>query len=372
MRYRSCVYKTLLGVVGMRLGKELNIRYVFTFTTVKKVKKHYGIILIAIIIAAIGIAAWALNAPQDKVILTVSTTTSLYETGLLDVLDTKFEEKYPNINVTFISQGTGLAIETAKRGDADMILVHDAVREKAFLEDGYGVNRKIIAYNFFVIVGPEDDPAGIEGMGPVDALLAIKDAGEAGNAIWVSRGDDSGTHAMEKRLWSAGGEDASVLRNSDWYLERGAGMTATLTLANEKRAYTLCDMGSYLNNYVSGNIDVVILIQAGKETLNVYSAIACDPQNPDLSHVKFDESMKFINFLVSDEVQDILADYGVDEFGQPLFNPAVEVLKDNTDPTIASWIRDAAFIDGTECPPEYRYNAGDLTFLNAAIIPLPK
>lgn len=335
----------------------------------KDVKKIYTIIIITVIIAVVGIAAWAINAPQDKVILTVSTTTSLYETGLLDVLDTKFEEKYPAINVTFISQGTGLAIETAKRGDADMILVHDAVREKTFLEDGYGVNRKIIAYNFFVIVGPEDDPAYVEGMDPVDALLAIKDAGEEGDAIWVSRGDDSGTHAMEKRLWIAGGEDATELRETNWYLERGAGMTATLALANEEQAYTLCDMGSYLNNYVSGNIDLVILVQAGKETLNVYSALACDPQNPDLSHVKFDESMKFIQFLVSDEVQDILADYGVDEFGQPLFNPAVEVLKDNTEPAIANWIKDAAFIDGSECPPDKRYNAGNLMFLTAAVIP---
>ena len=331
----------------------------------KKVKKHYEILLIAIIIAAIGIAAWALNAPQDKVMLTVSTTTSLYETGLLDVLDTKFEEKYPNINVTFISQGTGLAIETAKRGDADMILVHDAVREKAFLEDGYGVNRKIIAYNYFVIVGPEDDPAGIEGLDPVDALLKIKAAGEADDAIWVSRGDNSGTHAMEKRLWSAGGEDATELRETDWYWERGSGMTATLAMANEKRGYTLCDKGSYLKNFVPGNIDLVILVETGSvDTLNVYSAIACDPQNPDLSHVKFDEAMKFINFLVSDEIQEILADFGVDEYGLTLFNPAVKVLTENTDPTVAGWIKQTAFIDGTECPTNKRYNAGNLTFLN--------
>jgi len=255
-------------------------------------------------------------------------------------------------------------------GDADMILVHDAAREKTFLENGYGVNRKIVAYNFFVIAGPENDPAGIEGLDPVNALRAIKAAGEAGDATWVSRGDDSGTHAMEKRLWTAGGEDATELREESWYLERGAGMTATLALANEKIAYTICDMGSYLNNYVSGNIELVILVEAGQPTLNVYSAIACDPQNPSLSHVKFDEAMNFINFLVSDEVQDIFADFGVDEFGQPLFNPAVEVLAGNTNPTVAGWIKDAAFIDGTECPVDKRYDAGSLVFLNAVIIPL--
>ena len=334
---------------------------------------HYEAILVAIIIAGIGIAAWALNAPQDKVILKVSTTTSLYETGLLDVLDTKFEEKYPDINVTFISQGTGMAIETAKGGNADMILVHDATREKAFLEDGYGVNRKIIAYNYFVIVGPEEDPAGIEGLDPVTALLTIKAAGEADNAIWVSRGDDSGTHAMEKRLWIAGGEDTTELRETGWYRERGFGMTATLAFANEKIAYTLCDMGSYLKNYVPGNIELVILVETGSaDTLNVYSAMACDPQNPNLAHVKFDEAMKFINFLVSDEIQEFLAVFGLEDYSLTLFNPAVEVLTENTDPTVAGWIKETAFIDGTECPTNKRYNPGDLTFLNAAIIQLLK
>lgn len=335
-------------------------------------KNHYEIILAIIIIAGIGTTAWALNATQAKVILTVSTTTSFYETGLLDVLDAKFEAKYPDINVTFISQGTGLAIQTAKIGEADMILVHDTTREKAFLEDRFGVNRKIIAYNFFIIVGSENDPAGIEGMEPIDALLAIKAAGETGDVTWVSRGDYSGTHAMEKRLWTAGAEDTTELRETNWYLERGAGMTATLALANEKRAYTICDMGSYLKNYVSGNIDLVILVEAGQPTLNVYSAIACDPQNSDLTHVKFDEAMKFINFLVSDEVQHILTDFGVENFGQPLFNPAVEVLTENTDPTVAGWIKETAFIDGTECPTNKRYNAGSTSFLNAEITPLLK
>jgi tungstate transport system substrate-binding protein len=336
-------------------------------------KKIYGITLIIIIAASIGLAAWFLNSGQKDTLI-VSTTTSFYETGLLDVLDTKFEAKYPNINVTFISQGTGLAIKTAQDGDADMILVHDPVRELAFLNDGYGVNRKIIAYNFFVIVGPQSDPAGIKGMEPVEACLKIKEAGQAGNAIWVSRGDDSGTHAMEKRLWTSGGEDSTELRNQEWYWERGSGMTATLAMANEKQGYTICDMGSYLKNYVSGAIDLQIMVEAGKETLNVYSAIACDPQNPDLEHVKFDHAMKFINFLVSDEVQEILSDFGVEDYGQALFNPAVELLKENTDPATAGWIKEFAYFNGTECPQGKRYQNGDLSFLkisaNSGIISL--
>jgi tungstate transport system substrate-binding protein len=335
---------------------------------VKCLRKIYVVGLITIVIATIGVAAFFMNSLQDKTILTVSTTTSLYETGFLDILDAKFEKKYPVINITFISQGTGLAIETAKRGDADLILVHDAIREKTFLEDGYGVNRKIIAYNFFVIVGPEYDPAKVKGLGPIEALISIKEAGEIGVATWVSRGDDSGTHSMEKRLWMAGGEDNLDLRKTNWYLESSGGMTATLALANEENAYTLCDMGSYLNNYASENIELIILVEAGKETLNVYSAIACNPQNSDLSHIKFDEAMKFIDFLVSDEIQGLFAEFGLEYFGQALFNPAVKLLSENNDPNTANWIREAAFIEGTECPKNNRYNHGNISFLNVKTI----
>jgi tungstate transport system substrate-binding protein len=332
-------------------------------------RKYMGITIIAIVVVAVIVGAWVLTRTQVKERLVVSTTTSLYETGLLDVLDSEFEAKYPEVNVTFISQGTGLAIQTAMRGDADMILVHDAARELKFLNDGYGVNRKIVAYNYFVIVGPEEDPADVKGLGPVDALLAIKTAGEEGKTLWVSRGDDSGTHSKEKSLWKLGGEDATVLREMSWYLEAGSGMSATLNLADEKRAYTLCDMGSYLNNYVLGNIDLKILVEAGKDTLNVYSAITCDPRNGNITHVKFSLAMKFIEFLVSDDVQDIFAEFGVDKFGQPLFNPAVEILKTNSDPTTASWIKELAFFNGTECPTEKRYEPSGLTFLTTFIIP---
>ena len=222
-------------------------------------KINMGIMVVAVAVATIIIGAGILALTQRREGLLVSTTTSLYETGLLDVLENRFEAEHPDLKVSFISQGTGLAIQTAMRGDADMILVHDPAREETFLDDGYGVNRKIIAYNYFVIVGPEEDPAEVEGLDPVNALLNIKAAGEEGKVLWVSRGDDSGTHAKEKRLWNASGEDAEELRDLGWYWEAGSGMTATLNLADEKRAYTLCDLGSYLNNYALGNIDLTIL-----------------------------------------------------------------------------------------------------------------
>jgi len=325
-------------------------------------KINMGIMVVAVAVVTIIIGAGILALTQRREGLLVSTTTSLYETGLLDVLESRFEAEHPDLNISFISQGTGLAIQTAMRGDVDMILVHDPAREAIFLDDGYGVNRKIIAYNYYVIVGPEEDPAEVKDLDPVNALLNIKAAGEEGKVLWVSRGDDSGTHAKEKRLWNAGGEDAAELRDLKWYWEAGSGMTATLNLADEKRAYTLCDVGSYLNNYALGNIDLAIIVEAGKDTLNVYSAIACDPRKSNLEDVNFNHAMTFIDFLVSDEVQEVLADFGVDKFSQSLFHPAVKALETNTDPTTASWIRELAFIDGTECPLEKRYEISGLSF----------
>ena len=270
-----------------------------------------------IIASAVGVyGALELTKPQKEHLI-VSTTTSLYETGLLDVLKTEFEKEYSNINVSFISQGTGLAIQTAKRGDADMILVHDPARELGFLEDGYGINRKVIAYNFFVIVGPADDPAEIVGMSPVEALIQLKTAGETGAIHWVSRGDDSGTHAKEKRLWTAAGFDSAELSTESWYIEAGSGMTATLKITDEKiNAYTMCDMGSYLNNYANGNIALEVAVEEGKDTLNVYSAIANNPEKEDLVTANFDASIKFIEFMISDHVQSILADFGTEDFGE--------------------------------------------------------
>ncbi|MGQ9680108.1 MAG: substrate-binding domain-containing protein [Candidatus Bathyarchaeia archaeon] len=248
--------------------------------------KQRTIILMCIIVGVIlAGSCWYLLQPRQKDILIVSTTTSLYETGLLDVLKPRFEARYPEFNVSFISQGTGLAIETAKRGDADMILVHDPASERAFLEQGYGVNRKVIAYNFFIIVGPKSDPAGIKGLAPLEALKKIYAQGLEGGAIWVSRGDNSGTHSKEKALWKTAGLNLTRIKaekasgtDAPWYLEAGAGMTATLQLANQKEAYTLSDIGSFLKNSKTGNIQLVALVEGGKEVLNVYSAIAVNPQ----------------------------------------------------------------------------------------------
>lgn len=329
--------------------------------------KIFALAILAIIVISVSAYVIFYQRNFQRQHLIVSTTTSLYETGLLDVLKTEFEKKYPSINISFISQGTGLAIQTAMRGDADMILVHDPVRESKFLEEEYGVNRKVIAYNFFVIAGPDDDPANIRGFSPTEAFVKINELGEQNSSLWVSRGDDSGTHAKEKRIWKAAGLDAEDLNKENWYIEAGSGMTATLKVADEKGAYTLVDLGSYLNNYVAGNIELEIIVDAGKDTLNVYSAIANNPRKNEVAGSNFKASMKFIDFLVSDEVQEIFSEFGKDKFGKPLFNPYVKLLKSKSNPEMVQWIQELAYFSGMECPQEYRYQANELYQIISAL-----
>ncbi len=329
-----------------------------------KLNRSVMIVAALLVLVTAGGLIWNLTRPVEKESLIVSTTTSLYETGVLDVLKTRFEANNPKYNVSFISQGTGLAIETAKKGDADMILVHAPSSELAFMESGYGVNRKIFAYNFFIIVGPADDPAGVEGLGPVEAMQKIRDEGLAGNALWVSRGDGSGTHIKEKALWKLTGLNLDEIKleaaggsESTWYIEAGAGMTATLQLTNEKDAYTLADMATYLKNYKNGNIQLVKVVDSGEETLNVYSAIVCTPDKSPRG--MFEGSMKFVQFLVSGETQTMLETYGEEEFGSTLFKPWVPEL-DDPDSDIVTWVEEQAYFDGSECPTQYRHQAGNL------------
>jgi len=306
-----------------------------------------ALVLVAIVSVA-GTTLYINATSKEK--LVVSTTTSLYDTELLDTIEDHFEAKYP-IDLRFISVGTGIALLHAQRGDADMILVHSPSEESTFLKDGYGVCRKIIAYNFFAIVGPEADPAKIRGLPPIEALSNIVETGRNGDAKWVSRGDESGTHVKEKALWTAAGYDWSKLRDESWYMEAGGGMGKTLQVADNFDAYTLADMGTYLKYYRDGIVSLEALVTEGEELINVYSAIAVNKtRHPD---VNFEGAITFIKFLVSEEGQEIIANFGKDLYGQSLFYPAVNLLKQNTDQTIVQWIKNYAFFDGYECPPEY-------------------
>jgi tungstate transport system substrate-binding protein len=304
---------------------------------------------------------WVGSTPSHTTVI-VSSTSSLYETGVEDSLKAAFESKFPWITINFLSQGTGAAIQTAMRGDADMIMVHDPVQENTFMVNGYGVNRKIMACNFFVMVGPEGDPANVAGMTILDALIHIKTMGEQGQAIWVSRGDGSGTHSAEKRLWAAAGINWSEIRlETSWFKETGDKMTATLLVANELGGYTLTDTASFLNNVNQGNIQMEIVVSAGRELLNVYSLIVDNPLNANLTETNFAASMLFMQYVVSEEGQNLLANYGTETFGAPLFTPFVP-LAQGVNATLLSWIESFAYIpvNATECPLAYRYNAGNL------------
>ncbi len=313
--------------------------------------KYVVVAIIAVIVISAVVGVYYQPPAKENII--IATTTSLYDTKILDAIKTEFEVQHSQYNVSFISAGTGIAIQYAKNGDADLILVHDPPAEKKFLEEGYGVDRKILAYNFFVIVGPPNDPAGINGTSPTEALRKIVEYGSAGNALWVSRGDNSGTNAKEKRLWTATGFNVTKIRNESWYLEAGSGMGATLRLANERNAYTLADTATYLDYYSKGLVNLKIIVSGGYELLNVYSIIAVNPEK--ISERNFSGAVKFIEFMMSDDGgQKLFAEFGKERFGQPLFFPAVTTLKENGASQTATWIMSYAYINGTECPSEYR------------------
>jgi tungstate transport system substrate-binding protein len=295
--------------------------------------------------------------------LIVSTTTSLYDTGLLDEIEKRYEATH-NIDINIISAGTGIAIQHAQNGDADLILVHSPSMEKTFLEQGYGVNRKIVAYNFFTIVGPDDDPAELSGKNATEAFKSIAAYGESladqsgQTKIWVSRGDNSGTHSKEQSLWKAAGYNYTLVSDEPWYASVGSGMGDTLNVANQKSAYTLSDIGTYLKFSKDGTISLTALLTEEKSLLNVYSVMAVNqtvPANQTLhSQINYLDAMDFIKYLVSEETQQFIEDYGKMDYGQSLFHDAVQPLKDNAPQPIVSWIQSTAFFDGSECPPQYR------------------
>ncbi|NLN08440.1 MAG: solute-binding protein [Methanoculleus thermophilus] len=260
------------------------------------------------------------QTPGEKQQLRIATTTSLYDTKLLDHLTPIFEEKY-NAELIIVSGGTGKAIEYGQRGDVDVLMVHDRAREDAFLADGYGTNRRVFAYNYFIIIGPESDPAGIKGMDPEQAFTTIREKGMAGeNVVFVSRGDASGTHSKEQAIWKAAGFNYStdIQGSGSWYQEAGTGMGATIAMANEKQAYALSDIGTFLA--YKGDVDLVALVDEGDALLNVYCAMQINPEKyPDTNTAL---AKDWINFLISDEIQQEIASFGVEEYGQPLFYAA--------------------------------------------------
>jgi len=244
----------------------------------------------------------------EEVIL--ATTTSTYDSGLLDTLVPDFE-KQTDYEVKIIAVGTGQALAMGERGDADVLLVHAPSSEMELVESGAAINRQLVMHNDFVIVGSEDDPADIEGMtSAADAFTTIYESGET----FVSRGDDSGTHKKEMAIWKDAGLDPE---GQSWYEQSGQGMGATLQIANQKDAYTLTDRGTYLAQ--SENLDLVVLVEGDPVLFNVYHVMQVNPDKFDM--VNGPGGAAFVDFMVSDATQDIIREFGVDKFGQPLFIP---------------------------------------------------
>lgn len=244
--------------------------------------------------------------------LTLTTTTSTYDTGLLDELNATFEEKY-GVSVDAVARGTGAALETARNGDSDVVMVHARSLEDDFIREGYGVNRRDLMFNDFVIVGSADDPAGIvELNSATEAFTTIANT----ESPFISRGDNSGTHTKELAIWSA----AEIDPSGEWYLETGQGMGEALNITNEQRGYTLSDRGTFLSQ--RAEIDLSILVQGpienGPEILaNPYGVIAVNPAiHPN---VNYELAMAYIGFITSHEGQETIENFEAN--GEQLFFP---------------------------------------------------
>ena len=248
--------------------------------------------------------------PKEKSKLLIASTTSTQNSGLFDILIPAYEKssRY-DVKVEVIAVGTGKAIRIAKKGEADMLFVHDPFREEKFVAEGYGVNRRTVMHNDFVILGPAKDPARIKGSkSAIDAFELIAETGSP----FVSRGDDSGTNIKELDIW----DDAGINpKGKGWYFETGSKMGDTLLVANQKKAYTLSDRGTFLN--LESKLDMKVLSQGDPLLKNQYSVIAVNPDK--FPNVRYRETMDFIAFVTSREGQRVIADYK--KHGVNLFYP---------------------------------------------------
>ncbi len=276
----------------------------------KMFKSSKWFILLAVVASLVVLgAAGAFAAPKQKNII-LATTTSTQDSGLLDVLIPLFE-KETGYFVKTIAVGSGQAMKMGEKGEADVMLVHSPDAEKKFVEAGYGINRRLVMHNDFIIVGPPSDPAAIKGIkSSSDALKKIA----AANALFISRGDNSGTHAKEKTLWKKANINPS---GQKWFQETGLGMGQTLNVASEKKAYTLSDRGTYLA--MRKNLGLEILNEGDAALLNIYHVIEVNGAKWPKANAP--GAKAFADFMVSKKTQTIIKTFGVDKYGSPLFFP---------------------------------------------------
>jgi tungstate transport system substrate-binding protein len=295
--------------------------------TCSMARRMLPLLLLMAVLNGCGALATARSAPTDThadhaSLLRLATTTSTYDSGLLDAILPDFEQKY-HAKVDVVAVGTGQALKLGENGDADVVLVHARKLEDAFMAQGFGVNRRDVMYNDFIIVGPADDPAGIKGM--EQAVAAFK-AIAARQATFVSRGDDSGTYTREQSIWASAGITPTA--NMRWYKSLGQGMGETLTTANELRAYTLTDRGTYLS--MKDRLPHLTILAGGQAIgankdnalLNPYGVMPVNPaRHPGINA---DLAEKFAAWITSPETQQKIGMYGKDKFGQALFYPSAK------------------------------------------------
>jgi len=261
---------------------------------------------VRVLFAALAACLLLTSVASAEERLKMSTTTSTENSGLLRVLLPPFEAQ-AGCKVDVIAVGTGKALKLGQAGDVDVVLVHARKLEDKFVAEGYGVDRKDVMYNDFVIIGPDADPAGVRGVkSAAEALEKIA----AAQAPFISRGDESGTHQKEKELW----QQAGVGPSGAWYAEAGQGMGEVIVMATQKRAYTLADRGTY-NAFKKEKTDLKIVFEGEKGLFNPYGVIAVNPKKHP--HANYDLAMKFIDYITGPQGQKIIADYTVD--GDPIF-----------------------------------------------------
>lgn len=280
-------------------------------------KDPVTLMFILIIVLSILFALVILITESNKRVLYLATTTSVKDTGLLDVIIPKFEEymklRGVLLDIKYVAVGSGQALKMGMRGDVDILIVHAPSLEKEFMKKGYGLCREVIAYNFFVIVGPSEDPANIAGTNDVvEAFKKIFEAGIKGKARFVSRGDLSGTNVREMEIWNKAKLDPKPY-SGKWYIETGKGMGDTLLVAEDKEAYTLTDIGTWLR-FKNKLPHLKLFISKSPQLINVYSVIITNATR------ELNISILFTKFLLS-EGQHIIAKYGKSEYGEPLFLP---------------------------------------------------
>jgi tungstate transport system substrate-binding protein len=270
------------------------------------------LVIVALVVALGGATRLAPAAAQpSNPELILATTTSTQDSGLLDVLVPEFQRQ-TGYNVKTISVGTGQAMALGERGEADVLLVHAPDSERKWMAARHGVDRKLVMYNDFVVVGPPGDPISLAGArSAVEAMQKIA----ANGALFVSRGDNSGTHQLELKLWKDAGFDP---KGTSWYQEAGQGMGQVLTIANEKEAYAITDRGTFLAR--KATLDLTILAEGNQSFLNVYHVMVVNPEKG--GHVNVEGARAFAEFMIAPSTQETVSTFGVERFGQPLFFPA--------------------------------------------------